>query len=424
MSRWQGALVGVAMLAVSGAATPAQATTTATPQARPGRADPGGAVVVAWNQELLRILRTPGAQPATIHPTRSFAILHAAIYDAVVSTEHRGTPYLFEVSAPRGASPAAAAAQAGHDALLALYPAFATALDAQLSGELAALPDDQARRDGARVGQLSARFIVAARSDDGSTAPARPVTNGNYQPTPPAFAPPVFTHWSGVTPWLIDSADQFRSAPPPALTSDAYAASINEVKSIGQDTSTTRTADQTVIARFWSAPIQNYWNEITQTLVTQHQSSLFEAASVFAKVDLALADSVIAFYDSKYLYALWRPVTAIRNADTDGNPQTTADPTWTPLVTTPADPSYPGAHSVVSATAATVLAATFGDRQQLTVTSELLPGTTRSFDSLHAVVTEAGLSRIYAGVHTRADHEAGLRMGLRLSTFVLIRGLR
>jgi membrane-associated phospholipid phosphatase len=399
-----------------------------------------GAVVVEWNQALLRILRTPGAQPATVHPTRSFAILQAAIYDAVVSAEHRGAPYLFRIVAPRRTSATAAAAQAGHDALLGLYPSFAATLDAQLQTELAGLPADQARRDGVRVGQLSARFILAIRSDDGSqpqraaaggpqggrandgTVSAAEPDAGVYRPTPPAFSPPVFTTWATVTPWLIRRADQFRPGQPPRLDSQAYARALNEVASLGRDTSTTRTADQTVVARFWSAPIQNYWNEITQTLVNQHHADLLTTATVFAQVDLALADSVIAFYDAKYHYALWRPVTAIRAADTDGNAATNADPAWTPLVNTPADPSYPGAHSVASAAAASILADTFGDRERLTVSSELLPGTTRSFTSLHAVVAEAGLSRLYAGVHTRVDHEAGLQLGARLGAFVLGNG--
>lgn len=411
----------VVALAIGPAAAPA----TAAPASSTPRAS--GAVVVEWNQALLRIVRTPGAQPATIHPTRAFAILHAAIYDAVVSAGHRGDPYLFRIEAPRGASATAAAAQAGHDALFALYPGFAASLDAQLSTELATLPDDRARRDGIRVGRLSARFILAVRSDDGSgsqtpSAPGTPAP-GTYQPTPPNFAPPVFTAWSGVTPWLIDRGDQFRPAPPPALTSRAYARDVAEVQSLGQNTSTTRTADQTTVARFWSAPIQNYWNEITQTLVTRHGANLLTAATVFAEVDLALADSVIAFYDAKYHTNRWRPITAIRAAGTDGNPGTTADQNWTPLVNTPADPTYPGAHSVVSSTAVRILAAWFGDRERVRVTSELLPGVTREFATLHDAATEAGLSRILAGVHFRTDHDAGVRLGDRLAAAVLVRGL-
>jgi membrane-associated phospholipid phosphatase len=378
-----------------------------------------GALVVRWNQELLRIVRTPGAQPATVHPTRSFAIMSAAVYDAVVSITHRGRPYIFDLVAPRDASAPAAAAQAAADVLTALYPGFAAEVGQQLGADLAAVPDGRSKQDGIRIGRLSARFLLAARDGDGSAA-SPPVldprpTPGAYRPTPPAFAPAVFTHWSRVTPFLIDHADEFRPVAPPELTSQRYAAALNEVQSLGQDTSTTRTADQTIAARFWAGPIQNYWNEITQTLVTRTRLDLATAARVFAEVDLSIADSVIAFYDAKYTFALWRPVTAIRLADTDGNPATTASPAWLPLATTPNDPSYPGAHSVVSATAAGVLRAFFGDRQQVSVTSETLPGVTRDFTRLSAIITDAGLSRVYAGVHTRLDHDAGVTLGSRLA---------
>jgi membrane-associated phospholipid phosphatase len=387
--------------------------------ARPGAGPGSGALVVRWNQELLRILRTPGAQPATVQPTRSFAIMSAAVYDAVTSISHRGRPYLFELVAPRGASEPAAAAQAAADVLTALYPGFAAEIGQQLGTDLATVPDGQSKQDGVRIGQLSARFVLAARADDGSAA-APPVLDprpspGAYRPTPPAFAPAAFTHWSRVTPFLIEAVNEFRPVAPPALTSQRYADALTEVQSLGQDTSTTRSVDQTTAARFWAGPIQNYWNEITQTLVTRSRLDLDTAARVFAEVDLSIADSAIAFYDAKYAYTLWRPVTAIRLADTDGNAATTADPTWLPLANTPADPSYPGAHSVVSATAAGVLQRFFGDRQQVTVTSETLPGTTRAFDRLSGIVTEAGLSRIYAGVHTRLDHDAGVTLGTRLA---------
>jgi membrane-associated phospholipid phosphatase len=218
---------------------------------------------------------------------------------------------------------------------------------------------------------------------------------------------------------VLDRGDQFRPAPPPPLTSDAYAAAINEVKSLGSAASTTRTAEQTQIGRFWNPPIQNFWNQIAETVAVAHHSDLTTTARLFAALNLSFADSAIAFYDAKYTYRLWRPVTAIRLADTDGNPRTHADPSWTPLSTTPADPSYPGAHSVISATAATVLAAVFGDHVSFTVTSPTLPGVTRSFGSLHDAAQEAGLSRIYAGVHTSLDHIAGLALGVDVGRYTL-----
>ena len=234
---------------------------------RPG----SGQSAVDWNRELITILGTPGGQPATVHPTRSFAILQAAEYDAVTSITHAAQPYLFSVPAPGGARPDAAADQAAHDTLTALYPSQQSGLDQMLASELAAIPNGQGKQQGIKVGATVARRLVALRSSDGSAATPPPFVAGNkpgdYRPTPPAFAPPVFTNWGSVTPFVLSSGRQFRPAPPPPITSVAYARALNQVKSLGQDTSTTRTADQTTQARFWgAAPIWNVWNEVTQKL--------------------------------------------------------------------------------------------------------------------------------------------------------------
>ena len=182
--------------------------------------------------------------------------------------------------------------------------------------------------------------------------------------------------------------------------------------------STTRTADQTQIARFWGAPIQNYWNEIAQTAALAHGTTLVQNARLFALLDLTLADSVIAFYDAKYTYHFWRPITAIRAADSDGNPATAGDPNWTPLATTALDPSYPGAHAVVSAAGADVLATFFGDNDSFGVTSEVLPGVERTFSSFSAAADEASVSRIYAGQHFRFDQAAGEQLGRQIADYV------
>jgi membrane-associated phospholipid phosphatase len=382
-----------------------------------------GAIVIAWNQELLRIVKTPGAQPATVHPTRSFAILHAAIYDAVVSVTRDAPPYLVSVQASHGARPDAAAATAGHDTLVALYPTMQGTLDQQLATELAAIPDGAAKQQGVQVGHTVAERLLAIRANDGSAATPPPFAPGNqpgdYRPTPPNFPTPVFTTWGQVTPFVLDNAAQFRPEAPPALSSAAYAQAVNEVKSLGQNTSATRTADQTVIAKFWAPPIWNTWNEIADNAALAHHSNLVTTARLFAVLNLSFADSAIAFYDAKYFYQLWRPITAIRLADTDGNPATVGDPTWTPLAVTAADPSYPGAHSTISAAGAVVLSAFFGNRDHIRVTSDGLPGAVRTFNSYRAVATEAGLSRIFAGQHTRIDHEAGLELGNNIAHFVL-----
>jgi membrane-associated phospholipid phosphatase len=383
-----------------------------------------GQPVIDWNQTLLTIVNTPGAQPANIQPTRNFAILHAAIYDAVNAIDRSHEPYLIAVRAPRDASETAAADAAAHKALVGLYPAQQSALDADYVAELANVPAGRAKDEGIRVGEQVAHDLLAIRADDGSQItppPFVPGTNpGNFRPTPPNFPAAVFTTWGQVTPFVLDSGNQFRPGPPPALTSPQYAAALNEVQSLGSATSTTRTADQTVIGKFWAPPIQNFWNQIAQTVAAAHHSDLPTTARLFAALNLSAADSAIAFYDAKYTYQLWRPVTAIRLADTDGNPATVADPNWLPLAgNTPADPSYPGAHSTISAAAADVLTSFYGDKQRFSVTSPALPGVTRSFTSFSAAVDEAGLSRIYAGVHTRIDHVAGLELGNDVGHFVL-----
>ena len=379
--------------------------------------------VIQWNRILLGILRTPGAQPATVHPTRSMAILHAAVYDAVNAIAKTNAPYLVDLGAPRHASEPAAAAAAAHAVLVRLYPAQAAALDADLAVSLSQVPDGRAKDQGIRVGEEAAAAILTLRSNDGSAAtpiPFVPGTNpGDYQLTPPAFVQPVFTHWPFVQPFALRTANQFRPAPPPSVTSPTYTDSFDEVKSLGLASSTTRTADQTQIARFWAAPIQNYWNEIAQTAALAHGTTLVQNARLFALLDLTVADSVIAFYDAKYTYHFWRPITAIRAAANDGNPATAGDPNWTPLATTALDPSYPGAHAVVSAAGADVLSTFFGsDSENFAVTSEVLPGVVRGFTSFSTAADEASLSRIYAGQHFRFDLVAGQRLGTQVADYV------
>jgi membrane-associated phospholipid phosphatase len=383
-----------------------------------------GRPVIDWNQTLLSIVSTPGAQPANVQPTRNFAILHAAIYDAVNSIDRTHQPYLIAVRAPRDASETAAADAAARTALVGLYPSQQTAIDAVYTAELAKVADGPAKDKGVLLGQQVASDLLAIRANDGSNLTAPPFvpgTNpGDYRPTPPNFPTPVFTTWGQVTPFVLDRGDQFRPAPPPPLTSEEYADALNEVQTVGSATSTTRTAEQTQIGQFWSPPIQNFWNQIAETVALAHHSDLPTTARLFAALNLSFADSAIAFYDAKYTYQLWRPVTAIRLADTDGNLDTVADPSWLPLAgNTAADPSYPGAHSTISAAGAEVLASFYGDGQSFSVTSPALPGVTRSFTSFSAAAEEAGVSRIFAGQHTRLDHVAGLGLGHQVAGFVL-----
>ena len=381
--------------------------------------------VVQWNRTLLVIVRTPGAQPATIHPTRSFAIMHAAIYDAVNAIEGTHQPYLVRLGASHFASQEAAAAAAAHEVLVKLYPSFQAMLDAQLQQALAQLPS-RGKADGISIGNTVADRILALRSNDGSNAQPIPYVFGNapgdYQSTPPNFPKqPQFTHWSRVTPFALESASQFRPGGPPRLTGDRYSDAFDQVKLLGIAGSTTATADQALTGRFWNGAIQNYWNEIAQTASLAHALTTAQNARLFALLNLSFADGVIAFYDAKYTYNFWRPVTAIRAAAADGNPDTEADPNWLPEVgnTTP-DPSYPGAHAVISAAGAEVLISFFHtDHLEFSVTSEVMPGVERSFTSFPAAAEEATLSRIFAGVHFLFDLTTGQRLGSDIADFIV-----
>jgi hypothetical protein len=381
--------------------------------------------VIEWNRTLLVIVRTPGAQSPTIHSTRSFAMLHAAIFDAVNNIDRDFEPYAVRhPHVSRRASAEAAADQAAHDVLIWLYPAFATTLDSELQQDLAQITNGRDKADGIEEGQDAAAAILALRANDGSATVLPPFVPknqpGSYQLTPPNFAPADFIQWPQVTPFALARANEFRSGPPPALTSDDYTQSFNEVKSLGLITSATRTADQTQIGQFWNGNIQDFWNEIAQTAAISHHLNLEQSARLFALLNISLADTAISFFDTKYTYDLWRPVTAIQLASTDNNPETDQDPNWIPLSTrTAPDPSYPGAHSAISAAGAEVLRLVLGDPITLDVTSEALAGVTRHFTSFSAAGEEAGLSRIYAGQHFRFDHVAGKRMGQQVARSVL-----
>jgi membrane-associated phospholipid phosphatase len=426
----KGAVFLAAAAMVAGMAAPATAAAAATgrevagPPASVAFSPSSGQSVVDWNRELITILGTPGAQPATVHPTRSFAILQAAEYDAVASITHAAPPYLFSVRAPHGARPDAAADQAAHDVLAALYPAQNSGLDQMLAAQLAAIPDTPGKQQGIQVGATVARLLVGLRAADGSAVAPPPFVPGtkpgDYRPTPPNFPAPVFTNWGTVTPFVLSSGSQFRPAPPPPVTSAAYARVLNQVKSLGQNSSTTRTPDETTQAKFWgAAPIWNVWNEVAQRLAVARHASLQRTVTVFENLDLSLADATIALYDAKYHYLVWRPVTAIQLGNTIGNPGIAGDPAWLPLAVTAADPSYPGAHATISEAAATVLGTFYGDDQQLAVTSDGDPGVTRSFDSFQAAAREATLSRLFAGQHTMTDLVAGRQLGRQVARFVL-----
>lgn len=427
---WRLFMRGLMMLATAAALTSAAAVTapaaagTTYPARPPSQAYATANVVVTWNAELLRLVRTPGLQPATVHPTRSYAMMHEAILGAVDAVDGRQLPTMATPFAPRRkGSEDAAAASAAHDTLVALFPTVRSELDALLTTSLAQVPDGPREVTGVQVGRAAAAAVVEMRTHDGSDATPPTIDPGTepgaYRPTLPDFKPAAFTHWAAVRPFVLPRADQFRPAPPPALTSSEYALSLKQVDRLGAAQGSQRTADQTLIARFWSGPPQDTWNEIAEQGALAHHLGTSATARLFAKLDLSLADATIAFYDAKYAYLRWRPVTAIHEAGTDANPATQPDPAWTPLLTTPANPAYPGAHSVISGAAQTVLARFFdSDRSAITVTSVTVPGVTRTFASYSDVAREAGVSRIYAGVHTRDDDVSGAQLGQSVAVAV------
>src|SRR4051812_19937866 len=385
--------------------------------------------VLEWNQvavEATRVARlSPNAQ------TRALAMVHGAVFDAVNGIERDYAPYLVNRHAPRWASEEAAAAVAAHDVLVSLMPAAQKGtLDAALASSLAAVPDGRAEDAGVAYGKLVAGRMLAERADDGSTDVVTYVPGtgpDDWQPPPPAFAPAALPQWATVEPFGISSPDQFRADPPPALGSPEFTRAFNQIKAIGAANSTTRTDEQTDIARFWAGPsgtVQppGHWNSIARGVADAQDNSLAQNARLFAQLNIGMADALITAWDTKFEYSFVRPVTAIRNADNDGNPDTAADPAWSPLLTTPGHPSYMAAHSAVSATAATVLAEFFGnDAIAFTSSAEISAGgptLTRSFDSFSQAAQEAGASRIYGGIHWSFDNQAGLQAGHSVGEFI------
>jgi hypothetical protein len=383
-----------------------------------------GNVILEWNQLALDAIRATKSNPLV--SSRALAITQAAVYDSVVAIDQSFDPYHAHVDASRGASLEAAAAQAAHDTLSALFSSQTSIFDAALNADLVGIPPGRARQ-GVEVGHEVALQILDWRASDGSSATVAytPGTDpGDWQPTPSANSPALGPQWPDVTPFAMTDGAQFRPGAPPALDSAEYAAALNEVKSLGSATNSTRTADQTQIALFWNdgggtSFAFGHWNKIAQGVAAEQGLSLVNEARMFALLNIASADAIISCWDTKYTFNLWRPVTAIRAADTDGNADTEADTGWTPLLTTPNFPSYTSAHSTVSAAAAGVLTSLFGSDYHFTVGSESLAGVTRSFDSFDAAAAEAGQSRIYGGIHFQFDNQNGLASGHALAQFLV-----
>lgn len=381
--------------------------------------------VTDWNQQLQRSLLTAGTSP--FNSSRVSAIVHAAVFDAVNGIDRRYTPIHVDRSAPRGASRRAAAVQAAYATLSSLFPAQQATLAAAREESLAAIASDEAVEHsqsiarGIEWGQTVADDILLWRSTDGFTPTPSPFLGGlgvgQWRPTTPGTSGVGF-QFSYMTPWAISFPSQFRPPGPPALTSAQYADDFAEVKEIGRFNSLTRTADQTQIAVFWNGNTPVSWNRIARTVTAERHLTLSENSRLFALLNVAMADAVISCWEAKYYYVFWRPVTAIVLADTDGNPATIPDATWTSRIGTPAHPEYPSGHSTVSGAAATVLANYFGNESAFATESETLPGVMRSYDSFTQAANEANDSRVYGGIHFRSACRDGRVGGDAIGSFV------
>jgi len=386
---------------------------------------PGAAradVVTDWNRTMvaaLEIAKTPPPPSA-----RVAAIVQSAVFDAVNGVARRYTPVHVQPAAPRRASRIAAAAGAAHEALLVLFPAQQAMLDQQLADTLAQTPGShRSIALGLQWGKSVADGILAWRATDHFTdvlpAYIPTVAPGRWQPTPPLYGPPLFRQFANMTPFALRSPEQFLPDPPPPLTSEQYAQDFNEVKLLGSMTSTVRTPEQTETAKFWQDDTPAaIWNRVADDLAQQCDGSMLRNARILALMNIALADATIAIWNAKNTYDTWRPITAIQQAASDGNPDTSPDPNWTPLLVTPAFQEYPAGHPGVSNAAASVLARIYGDDTAFTASSFGLPGVERSFTSFSSAVAQVEDARVWGGIHFRFATVAAARMGEEVADYV------
>ncbi|PYI85482.1 MAG: hypothetical protein DMF09_04920 [Verrucomicrobia bacterium] len=345
--------------------------------------------------------------------SRSLAILHASIYDAVNGIARTYEPYLVQSAVPAGASREAAASAAAHEALVNLFPAAASSFDALHAAILAGIPNGPQKVAGIVWGEFVANQILAARANDGWNATVLPPDGsgpGVWVSTPPAFLPYALPQWGFVTPFTMNSSSQFRPSGPPSLDSAQYAAAYNEVKELGALVGSTRTEEQTLIALFWADGAgtetpPGHWNSIAQIIAASQGNTLEENARLFALLNIAMADAAICAWDAKYTFHFWRPVTAIN----------LAEPNWMSFIVTPPFPDYISGHSTFSGAAATVLALFYGTEDlPFTISSDFLPRVYRSFPTPLAAAGEAADSRVYGGIHFRTASEDGLQAGISI----------
>jgi hypothetical protein len=358
-----------------------------------GQAD----VVTVWNRAGLDAIRA-GKTPPPI-ASRMLAILHASIYDAVTGILRTSEPYLVPSACLASTSIDAAVSATAHEVLVTLDPANSAEFDTLHAATLAAVPDGPQKSEGVRWGEWVASQILAFCATDGYDTSVPPPSRsgpGYWIPTPPAFAPYLLPQWGFVRPFVMSSSSQFRPPGPPALDSAKWAADYNEIKALGAKINSTRTPDQGEIALFWADGAgtetpPGHWNSIAQQVGAALGNTVAQNARLFALLNLAMADAAICACDAKYTFDFWRPVTAIRNGASDGNPATDPDPTWDSFIITPPFPDYVSGHSTFSGAASTVLALFYGtDHVPFTIGSDFLPGVTRRFGSFSAAAEESG----------------------------------
>ena len=374
-------------------------------------------VVTDWNEIAVGAGYTARVS-GEVH-SRAVAMVEIAVFEALNTIEPRYMPYRSAMPRQKGASVDAAAANAAHDVLVNVFPEQSKDFDLVLQRNLAAIAEGPAKVEGILLGQRTAAAIIAERANDHSKSvnTYRPSTTaGKYVPT----ALPISSTASGMTPFSLKSGDQFRPGPPYSLTSELWARDYNESKSLGAKDGSKRTPEQTEIARFWQLIGPATYNPVVLQIAKSKGLDALDRARLFALVSIATADAVIAVFDAKYTYEFWRPITAIRNGDIDGNDATQRDASWEPFAMTPMHPEYPCAHCIVEGSAASVMQTLYGDNiTTFTLTSSTAPGVTRTYARLSDYVADVINGRVYEGVHYRTSGVVGAEMGQKIGAYVV-----
>jgi membrane-associated phospholipid phosphatase len=388
----------------------------------PAAAQTGSDPVVEWNAIMVSTVsgQNPFAQ------ARFAAITQLAVFEAVNSITGEYESYLDPVDAPAGSSAEAAAAEAAHDVLVTYFPGAAATLDAALATSLAAIPDGASKDDGIAVGAAAAAELVALRTGDGSAPPAfyQPTSTdpGEWQTTPtcPAAGGILF-HWQNLRPFGIASNAQFRSDAPPSLTSREYTKDYAEVMAVGAGDSTARPADRADVARLYAAlSAVGAWNAVARALASEHPLSLTDHARALALLNLAMSDGLASSIETKYHYRFWRPETAIRAGDADGNDRTAGRSDFAPYIATPCFPSYPSAHASASYAGRWILERTWeGADFSVTLSHPAVPTVAIEYTTLKQLTDDIDDARIYGGIHFRFDQEAGGIQGHQIANYVL-----